>query len=342
MRQLRNLAGHLFHMVQFEKASWRISVHISHFFRIVMFFGVAIVSTGCTEQSYRYSARGIGPSLYAPDIAKATDDQNTYLGYLCDQTDYAAARSGRAYPQCQLTAAYDARWNLVVHTGFNDIDRRCDAYLAWVDDLRRRAIFGNEALEITRSFTNFILDKSLSPGAVAIGIVGEAFGYSSGLFNEYNRLVLLGYEGSTIEAIVSSRRTAFRSEIAQNVKVLNKPDTVNILRSYLRICMPYTISMNANEFARAITTDSVPSSIVDDSKITETLVEVTYLDRNEANFKILKNYVGTSDQNARKAKMCAEGLGLSETQFFAALTPGDENLRNRLNVLNCLKKANEL
>jgi len=304
---------------------------------------ITLAITGCAGQGYHYANRGIGPSLYSSDIAKATSELNIYLGYLCDQTGYSVSTKSDRYPRCNLTPESDARWNLVVHTGFNDIDRRCDAYLAWVDDMRRRGTLGNQALGATRSLTNYILEKTVPAGAIAIGIVGEAFGFTTTLFNEYNKFLLLGFEGSTIESIVTARRTKFRSDIARNTKIGNKPDTVNVLSSYLRICMPYTITMNVNDYARAIATDSFPTAMAEDARRTDTLVEITHLDRSDPNFQTLKTYIAASETNAKKALICGSAIGLSKDDYFRAVTSsGDANRSNRTRIIECLKSQGEL
>jgi hypothetical protein len=200
-----------------------------------------------------FSRNGIGADLYSGDIAQATENLETYFGFICKQANVptTVAAGENEYPVCTYAAFTRQDWTIVVQTGFNDIDRRCDAYLAWLENVRLRGSYVNAQLNDTGRLTNAIL-TSLAPSAgVAIGIVGEAFGFARSSFNNYQNRALLGFEGSTIKTIVSERRLAFRDEFS-HVLFRFKPDAVNALRSYLRICMPYTITMDANTYARSI------------------------------------------------------------------------------------------
>jgi hypothetical protein len=152
------------------------------------------------------------------------------------------------------------QWTLLVQTGFNDIDRRCDGYLQWLEEVRLRGSLVNAQLNDTGRLTNQVLTALYPAAGVTIGIVGEAFGFARSAFNNYQNRLLLGFEGSTIKTIVSERRLDFRIAYAK-ILFRYKPDAVNALRSYLRICMPYTITMDANTFARTISAGmSLPAS----------------------------------------------------------------------------------
>jgi len=71
-------------------------------------------------------------------MADATALLNQYIGHICKQAGLelipdqpAATCSDRSFAQAQ--------WVQFVKAGMNDIDQRCDAYLAWLDNRRRSA-----------------------------------------------------------------------------------------------------------------------------------------------------------------------------------------------------------
>src|SRR5262245_36508245 len=81
---------------------------------------------------------GVGSDLSWEGMAEATRLQDLYLGHLCRQAGLDAVGSGGT-PSCGEHPASARDWGLLVQAGMNDIDLRCDAYLAWLDDRRRSA-----------------------------------------------------------------------------------------------------------------------------------------------------------------------------------------------------------
>ena len=165
------------------------------------------------------------------------------------------------------------QWTLLVQTGFNDIDRRCDAYLAWLEYIRHRDAFYRSQINQIGSLTNAILIATSPADAIAIGIVAAAFGYGESLFSDYQTRIMLGYESSTIKTIVSERRLGFRAEFAK-AGIRFKPDAVYVLRSYLRICMPYTITMDANTYARANAIGISARELSDPARVVDSTLSV--------------------------------------------------------------------
>ena len=88
---------------------------------------------GCDTTDVRYFRYGIGTDLYPSDIVATTDREDLYLAELCRQSSSVISPLGG---QCIDAAPSD--WSLIVQAGMNDIDRRCDGYLAWLDDRRPR------------------------------------------------------------------------------------------------------------------------------------------------------------------------------------------------------------
>ncbi|MEP3430992.1 MAG: hypothetical protein ABJN98_20070 [Roseibium sp.] len=219
---------------------------------------------GCGNSPIDYrTGAGIGADLYSTDMAQATQQLNQYMGFLCQQAHFASYSPEKA-KTCLNNVAATGNWGAIVHTGFNDIDRRCDDYLAWMEQARLRRDFGVSQLNALGNLTNAILLATTPSSAKAIGIVGLAFGYSQKLFTDIHTLINLGIENSTIKSIVSERRNKFRKEFS-NTAITFKPNAVFTLRSYLRICMPFTITMDVNTFARATVNGTSTQALKRDS-----------------------------------------------------------------------------
>jgi hypothetical protein len=219
----------------------------------------------------KHATNGIGDDLYSSDLALATRNLETYFGFICRQANIPTISGPDSFPNCDYASIDSEGWTVVVQTGFNDIDRRCDGYLEWLEEARHRAVFVNSQINSAGRLTNQILTAVVPSAGLAIGIVSEAFGFAKSAFNDYQTLIMLGYEPSTIKTIVSERRLAFRVQFS-SVVFKYKPDAVNVLRSYLRICMPYTITMDANTYARALATGNGLPNYVNSSIERDTIV----------------------------------------------------------------------
>src|SRR5262249_27269073 len=77
-----------------------------------------------------YAREGIGVELSRSALPTQTELQNIYLANLCQQ-----ASSSLLPIEC--TAIAPNQWPLIVQAGMNDIDLRCDAYLTWLDNVKR-------------------------------------------------------------------------------------------------------------------------------------------------------------------------------------------------------------
>lgn len=252
--------------------------------KFLRYFGAIVTSlaaSGCGQTAYDYrSGAGIGASLYTSEMAEATEQLNLYMGFLCQQAHFASYSPDKAR-SCLNRIKESGNWALLVHTGFNDIDRRCDDYLAWMEQARLRKDFGVSQLNALGNLTNAILLATTPSSAKAIGIVGLAFGYSQKLFTDIHTLINLGIENSTIKSIVSERRLDFREKF-KDTSFTYKPNAVHTLRSYLRICMPYTITMDVNTFARATANGTSKEALERDGakRVQDSLAEVKPLDPN--------------------------------------------------------------
>ena len=104
-----------------------------------------------------------------------------------------------------MTRYGSAAWTLLVRSGFNDIDWRCDSYLAWLNARRRnRNAILNEITD-TRNFTEAVMFTA-GASASALTIAGLAFGLASNTFTNYYSRLLEEIEKSTVEVLVHEKR----------------------------------------------------------------------------------------------------------------------------------------
>ncbi|WP_298886075.1 hypothetical protein [uncultured Bradyrhizobium sp.] len=206
---------------------------------------MAVFSAGCDLSSNQ----GVGTNLYPADVATQTDLQNAYVAAICQQagivpTAFDGVTSCGPDP-------YDAKtWWLFVQAGMNDIDQRCDAYLAWLDDAQRtREPVLNELALASATAQTIMLASGV--GANPITIVGAAFGLAAGTFTNVQSRLILTMPHSTIQAVVLSRQKEYRDRLmgtasTKAVAIISRPNALYALRSYLRLCMPMTIETEIN------------------------------------------------------------------------------------------------
>ena len=174
-----------------------------------------------------------------------TRAQDIYLGYLCVQAGLNVVGVGDTL-RCYDAGPISRNWSLIVQAGMNDIDQRCDAYLAWLDDRRRsHAPLLAEVSAVRTATTSIMAFSGVEKGAVAISVVGEAFGLATNTFNNLHSRLLLEVNQATVQSVVVNRRNGYRLDIMR-VDISNRPAAVHALRSYLNICMPFTIETDIN------------------------------------------------------------------------------------------------
>jgi hypothetical protein len=196
---------------------------------------------GCDTTDSRFFRYGIGTDLYSEDIVQTTQLQDVYLTELCRQ---ALPVVSTADSQCITAMPNSNGWNLIVLAGLNDVDRRCDAYLAWLDDRRRT---NNAVLKELGDITvaSQAIMRVAGVGANPITLAGLAFGLAANTFTNVNSRLLLEVDKTTVQTLVLRRREAYRVQL-QGMVVDNRPAAIHALRSYLSICTPYTIETDIN------------------------------------------------------------------------------------------------
>ena len=202
----------------------------------------ALLLSGCNTTDSTLFARGIGTELYSDTLQQQTAELDTYVANICEQAGFGAIGDAGA-PQCSMSSAGSTSWMLFVQAGMNDIDRRCDAYLDWLDNRRRAAApilheIGDTQTGVEAGMT------AASVAQPAILIVAAAFGFARNSFTNLNSRLLLEVDHSTVQAVVLTRQKAFRDGLPRVID--NRPAAIFALRSYLRICMPFTIETEIN------------------------------------------------------------------------------------------------
>ena len=193
---------------------------------------------GCTSVDSQFYRRGIGTSLADQAAVDQGQLQEQYFQYLCRQ-------AGSPDDSCAVG------WHAFTEAGMNDIDQRCDAYLAWLDDRRRSVNPILAEMGDAETATHALLFAT-GAGSTAMVIAAAAFGFARDSFNNANSRLLFEVNHATVQAIVLRNQKRLRDE-AQGQEIRNRPDAVYILRQYLRVCMPFTIETEINNTITAFT-----------------------------------------------------------------------------------------
>lgn len=229
---------------------------------------------GCSAPGLQ---NGIGTSLAPSDAAYQSQIQEAYAGIICRREGLPFLPDGT----CDVGHMNPAFWTIFVQSGMNDIDTRCDAYLAWLDRKTRAQPVILKEISNIRDASQAILtatgaDKSMQ-------IVGFALGFATNTFTNVNSL-LLSVDGSTVQKVVYNSRSTFRREL-QPRAIDSKPTAIYALRSYLEICTPMTIATNINIGAGAIGTGTAATSVVAADTFTTVYVVTPYSNALRAYFR---------------------------------------------------------
>jgi hypothetical protein len=235
----------------------------------------SIVATGCNLQNdVRFANEGVGANLYSTDVQRQDRIQRLYYGYLCGQANLPlAGTSPEGLPVCDFPVFATLHWNTLVQAGMNDIDARCDAYLSWYDSRKRSQRPLISQINTTGRLVNAIL-LATSPTAATIGVVAEAFGFAEATVNNYHSRLLYEIDTSTLQALVLGNQRSFREGIAE-LKFQTKPAVEHALRSYLRICMPFSIETEVNNVLTVVNRSGVAPPPLISTDTVEAAVDAT-------------------------------------------------------------------
>ena len=155
-------------------------VVLRRFMRILLVAAVALLVAGCGLTANPFARDGVGTTLETPNIADTAALQTEYVRLICEAADLRPCDPGPA-------AAAD--WGVFVQAGMNDIDERCDKYLAWLDARRRDAAPALKQIsDLSRAATGIMLPAGASKDAITI--VGLAFGLATDTFTNVNSRLL--------------------------------------------------------------------------------------------------------------------------------------------------------
>jgi hypothetical protein len=220
------------------------------------FVAFTLVATGCSTVEEKLMQSGIGTELPPDDMVDSTQRLEIYLSHLCAQAGGTKTLDASgAVISCDMGRYGNAQWSALVSAGFNDIDRRCDSYLAWIASRRRDRSAILSQIHDTRTFTEALLFTT-GAGAVPIAIAGLAFGLASNSFTNYYSRLLFEIEKSTVSMLVRQKRLQYRETL--NVTILNQPEAVHVLREYLLICTPFYIEDLVNQRTRDTVSGNTP------------------------------------------------------------------------------------
>jgi hypothetical protein len=206
--------------------------------------GLAILTAGCGPLDRAYIREGIGTELGSAELPEVTRLQDVYVGEICRQAGLRVSRQGELL-LCDEASIRPSEWATVVQAGMNDIDRRCDAYLGWLDNQRRWREPVLKQINITAATTAAILGLT-GVGPTPIAIVGAAFGFAQDTFTNYNTRLITEVNHAVVQSVVLGNQNEFRVKLAP-VPVNNRPAAIYLLRNYLRICTPFSIEMSITD-----------------------------------------------------------------------------------------------
>ena len=218
------------------------------FLRFFVSLFAGLVVAGCEPASQAFLSRGIGANLPTSqtDMANTHKLQRQYFDYLCKEAGLAGAAYGGPAGTCSLGATDAGTWTLIVQQGLNDIDRRCDAYLQWLDNRKRsNGPLINQITSIGAATTGIMGITGATTEALTVAAL--AFGLAVQSVENYNGL-LLRIDTSTVNSVVLNARHNFRKNI-KGKQFSNKPEAEYVLRSYLRLCLPFAIETNINDYS---------------------------------------------------------------------------------------------
>lgn len=218
---------------------------------LILCGGIALAVAGCSNADKHYFKEGVGANLYAEGAIPITEDatsrtelQRQYVEAICKQAGLFTAECGPGSTNPQV-------WSTFVQAGMNDIDQRCDAYLTWLDNVRRAQPHTLKELADAQTATTIIMERS-GINAAPIAIAAAAFGFAIDTFTNVTARLVLEVDRSTVQTLVLSRQKKYREDLfgtassPTKVVIANRPAAIFALRSYLRLCMPMTIETEIN------------------------------------------------------------------------------------------------
>lgn len=190
----------------------------------------------------REYTEGVGSELYWSGLSGVTALQDAYVAEVCHQAGLSLSPNGVAQ-SCNPDARDPNQWFDFVQAGMNDIDQRCDAYLAWLDERKRTSQSVLHEIADVRTATIAIMSVA-GAGVEPIAIAASAIGLAADSFANGDSRLLMGLDHSTVQQIVLTSQATFRNTLPRVIN--NRPAAIYALRLYLRTCTPYAIEAQVN------------------------------------------------------------------------------------------------
>jgi hypothetical protein len=191
---------------------------------------IVVALAGC-------SALPGGELRYGPSQQIDDTDVQTQM----DRQHKVMASFAEAAGVAPLAAYGDPRWYLVVTSGFNYIDEKCDAYLRQLFILEREKARAKDSIVQVDKLTGAILGASGASSA-SIQVVAQAFGFGSTMTGIVADSYLYAVPLPTLFSTEEKLRKAYRDKAATQAKDLNnQPAAYQSIRGYLSLCFPQTI-----------------------------------------------------------------------------------------------------
>ena len=264
---------------------------------------VAFATAACDPVSDQYFREGAGSDLYSAQLAQATQLQDQYVYYICRQTGNPSEES----PDGSSCVVGD--WTAFTLAGMNDIERRCDAYLDWLDAQRRDRTPILSQIAAMGGTAGAIMGVA-GASTQALAIVASAFGLASTTYANWNSRLLLDVDHSTVQTIVYTRQQDYRKANA-GVIVPDRPAAIYLLRGYLRICMPITIETNINTSVTLV-----------QSGVSQTVLQNMFVRK-----AVFGGGSGPVSQPAQlTAKESLRGTVAQNTGLMKAITPAEKSM----------------
>jgi hypothetical protein len=203
---------------------------------------LAIVIAGCSAVEFGYYREGIGSDLYREELPEVTRLQDEYVDIICRQANLAPP--GLAPQERCVLPTVSRDWALLVQAGMNDIDRRCDHFLNWVDYHRRNDKHITKQVGDTVAAVTTIARVTGSPDR-SLDVLAAALGLASNTFANTTARLLTVASQATVQSVVVVNQNKYRFALTREI-IDNRPAAIHALRSYLRICMPATIETEIN------------------------------------------------------------------------------------------------
>ena len=193
--------------------------------------GLALSGCAGLESAKGWQNRyGPDPAMPADTVTKVTNN------HALTMASFLAASQNPAKPP---------DWSLATQAGLNFVDDQCDAYLheLYAIDQERNRL--KKGLDGAGLLTNAVL-AAVPASKTTMAIVTQSFGLTSQFVDTAADSYLYGVHVTTIFSVVDKLQTEYRKQVG-TMQITSEPQAYNVVRGYLRLCMPPVIQGKIDE-----------------------------------------------------------------------------------------------